>query len=394
MNTVKLLIVALFTFSSGVFIAQEDDDNLVKNPGFEGVDKKLKKQGQIDKAEFWSSPTPESADLFTAKKAALPISIPDNVYGSEEAKEGKHYAGFIAYSYGGKALRSYLTAELTGTLEKDAMYCVKYHVSLADLSKYAVNNLSAFMTKKVPTRTEKEDIILEKQSDIDNLVFHPTNKKFDARYNWEPVCGVYTAKGKEKFLVIGNFKDNKETKYQKLKKLKETRGAQQAYAYYYVDEVSVTKISSPNECECKISKMDVEDRQTIIYRKTVSAEGALSLKQKVENSTIYFDLLNAKIDPSMIGDLDRLVALMKANPNLMLEAKGHVDNEEKIKAGTDPSFQDLDGDRIEAVIEYLTDKGIARSRFSTNPMQASELVDTDETELAKAKNRRVEFIIK
>ena len=96
----------------------------------------------------------------------------------------------------------------------------------------------------------------------------------------------------------------------------------------------------------------------------------------------------------MIGDLDRLVLLMQENPSLTLEARGHIDNEEKIKAGMDPSYQDLDGNRVESVLEYLTTKGIDRNRFTTKSMQASELVDTDETELAKAKNRRVVFILK
>jgi len=394
MNNLKLILTAALFVTSSAYFAQDDEDNLVKNPGFEAADKKLKKLGQIDKTEFWSSPTPESADLFTKKKSGLPISIPDNQYGSEEAKSGDHYAGFVAYSYGGKVLRSYITAELSNSLEKDGLYCVKYHVSLADLSKYAVNNLSAYMTKKVPTTTEKEDIILQKQSEIDQLVFHPTNKKFDARYEWEPVCGVYKATGKEKYMVIGNFKDTKATQYSKLKKLKSTKGVQLAYAYYYVDDVSVTKISTPQECDCEIKSSDVEQRTTVIYRKTVSAEDGLTLEQKVENSTIYFDLLTAKIDPSMIGDLDRLVEVMKANPTLNLEARGHIDNEESQKAGMDSNYQDLDGKRVDAVIEYLTDKGISRSRFTTKSMQASELVDTDETELAKAKNRRVEFIIK
>lgn len=394
MNKIKLLLAAFTLVSSISILAQEDENNLVKNPGFEAADKKLKKQGQIDKTEFWSSPTPEKGDLFTSKKKALPISIPDNVYGKEEAKGGDHYAGFVAYSYGGKALRSYLTAELSSPLEKDAIYCVKYHVSLADLSKYAVNNLSAYMTKKVPTTEEKEDIILTKESELSQLVFHPTNKKFDARFEWEPVCGVYTAKGKEKYLIIGNFKDNRETKYAKLKKLKDTRGTQLAYAYYYVDDVSVTKVSTPQECDCEIKSSDVEQRTTIIYRKTVSVEDGLTLEQKIENSTIYFDLLTAKIDPSMIGDLDRLVQVLKENPDLKLEARGHIDNEEKLKAGMDSNYQDIDGKRVDVVIQYLVDKGIDRSRFTTKSMQASELVDSDETELAKAKNRRVEFIIK
>lgn len=388
-HTLSICLIVLGTINLN---AQED--NLVKNPSFEEANKKLKKQGQLDKAEGWMSPTPGKPDLFTGSKQGLPISVPKNVYGNEDAQDGQNYAGFVAYSYGSKSLRSYLAGELTGDLEKDAIYCVKYYVSLSDLSKYAVNNLSAFVTKKVPMRSEKEDIILEKDEDIKNLVTHPTNKTFNARYNWEPVCGVFTATGKEKHIVIGNFKDNRETKYEKLKKLKSEKGTQKPYAYYYVDNISIVKIDSEQECDCQVKNSDIEQRETYIYRKTFSTNADLTIEQKVENSTIYFDLLSYRIDPSMLGDLDKLVLTMQENPSLNLILKGHMDNEEIVKESMDEQYQDLDAKRIEVIIEYLTNKGISSERFTKQPMRASELADSDETELAKAKNRRVVFVIK
>ncbi|MFP5471193.1 MAG: OmpA family protein [Bacteroidia bacterium] len=385
-----LTIITLFFV---LFSQAQEEMNLVKNPSFEELKGKLKSTGGIESATGWSSNTPEKADLFSKDKQGLPISVPSNSYGNEEPEDGKNYAGIFAYSYGNKGPRTYITGELSEPLQEGQMYCVKFYVSLADLSKYAVNNLSAYLTKKPPTRDVKTDIILEKEEEKSSLVFHPTNQVFNARYNWEPVCGVYMAKGKEDKIVIGNFKNNIETKYDKMKKLEDVKGTQIADAYYYIDNVQVFRIDSLQQCNCMIKKVDAELRTTIIYNKTVSSDGALSLEQKIENSTIYFDNLNSKIDPSMIRDLDALVKIMEENPNLRLEVKGHKDGEETREGAVQAKYQMLDKDRIDEVLSYLVNKGVDRSRFTLRAIGSQEPADKDETELAKAKNRRVEFII-
>ncbi len=391
MNKNSLLFLFLLPL---VAVAQEETSpNLVKNPSFEEIKGKPKKIGDIETATGWSSNTQEKADVFIGEKQGLPISVPQNAYGNEEAQDGKNYAGILAYSYNNKNPRTYLMSELTGPMEADKLYCVKFYVSTADLSKYAVNNISALLTKKPPLRDEKVDIVLEKQEDIDGLVFHPTNQVFNARYNWEPMCSPYTATGKEKFISIGNFKDNRDTKAEKLKKLKDDKGSQNIDAYYYIDNVQVYRIDSLQQCECMLRTIDEEQRQTVIYNKKVSSNVNLSLEQKVENSTVYFDYANANIDPSMIGDLDNLVKLLEENPSLKLIAVGHADEEEIEHAVRNPKLYNIDSDRVAKVMEYITSKGIDRSRFLQKSVSSNEAVDTDRTELAKAKNRRVEFII-
>ncbi len=88
-------------------------------------------------------------------------------------------------------------------------------MSLSDLSKYAVNNVGAYLGKNPLEEESKTDIIFEKEKDFNQVVLIPGNKVINARYNWEPVCGVYKASGKEKFLVVGNFHNNKDTKLEK-----------------------------------------------------------------------------------------------------------------------------------------------------------------------------------
>jgi hypothetical protein len=51
------------------------------------------------------------------------------------------------WSYQGKTPRSYLSAKFKKMLRKDTRYCVRYYVSLSDLSKYASAELGAYMSK-------------------------------------------------------------------------------------------------------------------------------------------------------------------------------------------------------------------------------------------------------
>ena len=95
---------------------------------------------------------------------------------------------------------------------------MKFNVSLGDLSKYSCNNLGAYVTQKRFEVEGKSDIIFDDQKDIDKVVLHPKNDTYDGRYNWETVCNIFTATGKEKFVIIGNFFNTKDTKWKKLKK--------------------------------------------------------------------------------------------------------------------------------------------------------------------------------
>ena len=125
--------------------------------------------------------------------------------------------------------------QLTGGLD----YCVKFHVSLSDLSKYAINNITAHIGVDPLVLDTKGDIIFNNRKEFSNVVKNATNKIYNARYNWETVCGTFRANGKEKYITVGNFFNNKDTKYQKLKKLANFQGTQKPLAYYYIDQVEV-----------------------------------------------------------------------------------------------------------------------------------------------------------
>ena len=87
-------------------------------------------------------------------------------------------------------------------------------------------------------------------------------------------------------------------------------------------------------------------------------------------------------------NLDRLVELMQANPEMEIRLEGHTDNR-----GNPKLLKKLSQNRVETVKEYLVDKGIAAQRIETAGLGAMNPVAENTNESGRSKNRRVEFVI-
>lgn len=386
----QLILIALIT--GVISVKAQEDKNLVKNPGFEYMNgnAKLKKIKQIEAARDWKSPTGESADLFSASAKEPVISIPDNYMGHEKTQEGKNYAGIVAYSFGDKQPRTYLQTELLAPLKSGVKYCVQFTVSLAELSKYSCNNIGAHLSKRDYNTEEKKSLLIETH------IKNSQNKIFNGTYNFETVCGIYTAQGGEKFLTIGNFSPTKETKTDKVDKPKNMKGTQVPIAYYYIDEVSVFQLDSIEECQCeKSSKLE---KPEVVYNEQYASNKEFTVEEKVEQqSTVYFENFSAELNANGIKNLNILIDVLNANPDMAIEINAHSEKSElKVleKNPDDARAKNLAQRRAETVKKHLIKGGIAEGRLYIKVHDDSKPLSTEDTELAKAKNRRVEFKIK
>lgn len=382
----KYIFGAFLSFAVlGTTVAQ-DNENLVKNGSFEETKGKLKRLKQLDKAEDWFSPTSLRADLFSARAAGTEIGVPQNAYGKEQASDGDNYAGINAYSYRGKEPRTYLAKELDMKLEKGVRYCISYDVSLSDLSKYAVNNLGAHLSKRPFEVDGKKDIVLGKK---ETVVKVGDNKVFEKRYSWEKMCAEYEGEGGERFITIGNFGETADTKFLKLRKKKDFKGTQVPMAYYYIDNVKVVIIEEGESCNCDdVIESEVE---RIIYSKASTSLEGFTVEEKIDNSTVYFAYLKANLLPNTKDDLDVLAEVMIENPQLKLTVFGHTTKDEVLAAKSKEEHLGLADRRIGGVIEYLKSHGISEDRFKREVMNDSEPDSDEGTMVAKAKNRRVTF---
>jgi len=115
-----------------------------------------------------------------------------------------------------------------------------------------------------------------------------------------------------------------------------------------------------------------------------------------DDAPIYFPLahINFKFGTAEISGadpipvLEEVVRIMKDNPTIRVEIQGHTDN-----IGSDTANQELSERRAEAIKKYLTDRGIEASRLETRGFGETRPIDSNDTDLGRARNRRIEFVV-
>lgn len=391
--------IVSFSFVAVSFMSfGQEGENLVPNGSFESKEKAPKRLGSIANATGWTSPTGVRADLFVPSNKIPDINTPNNIYGEEDAKDGSNYVGLVAYSYGNKVPRSYIQTRLDAPMKKGLKYCVKFNVSLAEGSKYGSNNLAARFSNK-PGGTEAKVPIIEDDQEQMLMHFNNTMTIQSARYNWSEICGVYTAKGNEKYITIGNFFSDEDTKYERMKKDPKVKAKQIIAAYYYIDEVSVVLIDEEKGEQCECAVEDAGDSYSaMIYQRQFNINEDMSNDDKIEEHEVFFAFGRTDISTEGKASLDFIAGIMKANPEMRLEIAGHNNEEEDTVGEEKPKYASMDSKRVSAVMQYLINAGIAQNRLlaaqkgSTMPHEPEEGV-TDE-EMVQAISRRVTFKVR
>jgi outer membrane protein OmpA-like peptidoglycan-associated protein len=351
-----------------------------------------------------SSPSERKADLFTAE-GGNDVRVPENIFGKEDPIKdigGSQYLGLILYKPGKLANeRSYVTIPLGRgkeqiTLKKNLKYCVEFSISLAESSKFAVNNIAALFSKEDFGSNNTMAIY----NSSDRLVKSQSNKVFSGFYGWEQVCNIYTAKGDEKFITIGNFDKNETTKFEAVKKPKDSEVESISHAYYYVDNVIVTLIDKDADCKCYNNappKIE-ESFSNLIYSKTPELTDKMTPAEKVAEQVAYFRFGKATFSENCKEAMNFVLNELSTNPQFRIEIQGHCDAKElKVGEGVD-EYYEMDRKRVAAVVKYLVDQGIDPTRidktYKSATTQSSEIEEDDEDEVKEAKNRRINFIIK
>lgn len=103
---------------------------------------------------------------------------------------------------------------------------------------------------------------------------------------------------------------------------------------------------------------------------------------------VFFDYNKFTLKPESSAELDRLVKIMQENPTIRIELSGHTDSR-----GTDESNQRLSENRAKACVDYLVAHGIKVDRLEFKGYGESKPIDTNDTEVGMANNRRTEFKI-
>lgn len=113
----------------------------------------------------------------------------------------------------------------------------------------------------------------------------------------------------------------------------------------------------------------------------------LILEKSIVLENIYYDLDKADIRPDAAKELDKLVQILKDNPNIRIELSSHTD-----ARSSDAYNLDLSQRRAESAVNYIVSQGIDPSRLVAKGYGETQLIIKNaQTEEEHQVNRRTEF---
>ena len=114
----------------------------------------------------------------------------------------------------------------------------------------------------------------------------------------------------------------------------------------------------------------------------------LAAGQRLALNNLFFQQSKPDLLPTSQPELDRLVQVLKDNPDLRIRLEGHTDNQGDPKLNVKLSEQ-----RVQHLRDYLVTQGIGTERLQTVGYGGSKPVAPNDNEYNRRKNRRVELVV-
>lgn len=208
--------------------------NLVPNPSFENYSSCPTGHAELSKAVPWYDPTGATSDYFNACATVASVSVPNQTSGMwQYAKTGVAFAGFFSRGMTGDDYREYIQVALVDSLINGNYYLVSFYVNLNNRSMRATNNIGAYISKTAVGGTPPP-FVLNYTPQI--LLFG--NPVIGDTTIWTNISGLYFATGGEKYITIGNFRNDSNTVTQII-----DASALMDWSYYNIDDVSLVDCS-------------------------------------------------------------------------------------------------------------------------------------------------------
>lgn len=112
------------------------------------------------------------------------------------------------------------------------------------------------------------------------------------------------------------------------------------------------------------------------------------IKITLPESIVNFGFDSANLSTEAKSNLDKLATVLINNPDTDVNVYGYTDSK-----GTDSYNLSLSERRAMAVKNYLAQQGVPSSRMISSGRGEADPVATNDTDMGRAKNRRVEFAI-
>ena len=239
-----LLILILATSLSSF------SQNLVTNGDFEQYTKCPDGPTQLNRAIGWHGiwGGGGSCEYYNSCATNHQVSTPYNQTGYQLPRTGK---GYIGYGFYGPTLNhvvEFSSNDLKDSLQKGVTYRVQLFLSLVQGVSYAISEFGVHLTDSINADAIYYGLVTPEVVNSKGFIFDTIN--------WVKVEELFTAKGGERYIVIGCFNPNaKDT-------LLDNNGGIEVY--YLVEDVAIYPINAP------ISTAQTINDTTLCLGKSVS----------------------------------------------------------------------------------------------------------------------------
>lgn len=197
---------------------------------------------EIEKCTGWKAPTFGTSDYFNVCGTNPTVQVPSNALGNQWPFNGNGYLGgyFASYTggagddgYSGIMWWEYVQGQLVTSLEPGKVYRFSMEVSLAEYSDLMISEIGAYFSDVPVTSPNTAALNLTPQ-----CMFTDSDHFSDTAY-WIHLETLYQATGTEKYITIGNFRDNVATDTLRRYDLAPPWENNPLAAYFYIDNVQL-----------------------------------------------------------------------------------------------------------------------------------------------------------
>ena len=313
----------------------------------------------------WESPTAGTPDHFHSCSAGE-ADVPVNWAGNSNAHTGKGYAGIYVWT-ANRNYREYLQCELAEPLIAGEKYILEFYYKLANKTVYAINRMGLAVSTNRINVTQDDVLAITPVLSIEK-----DTAMTAATGSWEQARLEYTAQGGERYVIIGNFFSNNDTRVTRLPFRHGLNPMLNDKSYYYIDDVLVERVGSEAPVDpTVVTQLNPE---------------SIELNHRYTLKDIKFEFDSYILHPSSNDELAKVVAYMTAHPEVSVRVSGHTDF-----AGSDDYNLTLSRNRAKSVADFLIMRGVDEHRIVSYGFGKSRPLSLAHTEEAAKLNRRVEL---
>ena len=244
--------VCAFAFLSVASFGQTNSagKELIRNGGFELLDKPVTTYDQLPSASGWTNANLGLCDVLVPTANAKTVGVPSNDYGTMKPFEGENFAGFFGWKDdvrrnfgssdpaevfmpGWNFYSEYPQVELVQPLQENKVYELVFQIALAGNSDRAIRGIGAYPSPVPVKSNHRKFLEMFPEIEFETLI--------NEKEKWTEVRGQFKATGGEQYIVIGLFP------YMGLESERIIEGHDNQYAYFYLDAVSLKEVVEVKE---------------------------------------------------------------------------------------------------------------------------------------------------